>query len=137
MEGIWHTKKLHRQQMAGIWGFCFTNGYLAMKYFKKPSLPHYQFNIAVANTLVPYKKKVFVKPNRLTHPTPMKQVYMRFCIGYFLDCCYCNYGYGQHKVGRNTKSVCWDLQSTCGIPKKTNKKRTLKRFDSLIFLNYH
>ena len=38
LENIWHTKNPHRRQLAGILGFCFANGYLAMKYFSNPSL---------------------------------------------------------------------------------------------------
>ena len=52
LENIWHTKNPHRQQTAGILGFCFTNGYLAMKYFSKPNVPPHQFKMATANALV-------------------------------------------------------------------------------------
>ena len=34
LEDIWHTKNPLRWQLPGILGFCFTNGYLAMKYFR-------------------------------------------------------------------------------------------------------
>ena len=52
LEDIWHTKNPHRRQLAGILGFYFTNGYLAMKYFSNSSLPHHQFKMAAANALV-------------------------------------------------------------------------------------
>ena len=55
LEDIWHTKNPHRRQLADILGFYFTNGYLAMKYFSNPSLPHHQFKMAAANALVTYK----------------------------------------------------------------------------------
>ena len=55
LEDIWHTKNPHRWQLPRILGFCFTNGYLAKKYFSNPSLLHYQFKMAAANALVMYK----------------------------------------------------------------------------------
>ena len=43
LEDVWHTKNPRQRQLAGIRGFCFTNGFLAMKYFRqKPQAPHIQ-----------------------------------------------------------------------------------------------
>ena len=42
-------KEPSRQQLAGILGFCFHNGYLAMKYLSNPNLPPHQFKMATAN----------------------------------------------------------------------------------------
>lgn len=52
-EDIWHTKNPHRRQLAGILGFCFTNSFLAMKYFTgQKTLPHHSFKMTAANALV-------------------------------------------------------------------------------------
>ena len=35
MEDVRQTKNVHLQQLAGVFGFCFTNGYLAYCHFRK------------------------------------------------------------------------------------------------------
>ena len=40
MEDAWQTKNPHKRQFAGILGFCFTNAYLAMKFFAKSNLTY-------------------------------------------------------------------------------------------------
>ena len=46
LEDVWLTKSPHKWQLVGILGFCFTNGFLAMKYFgkKQPAILPVQHN---------------------------------------------------------------------------------------------
>ena len=55
MEDVWHTKNPRQRQLAGILGFCFTNGFLAMKYFTDTNLRHHTFKMAAAQALTNYQ----------------------------------------------------------------------------------
>ena len=41
VEDIWHTKKPHHRQFGGVLGFCFTNSFLAYKYFCNKNIKDY------------------------------------------------------------------------------------------------
>ena len=99
MENIQHTKKPNRQKMTGILGFCYEILYKT----QPPTLPHYQFKMAASNTLVPYNTKSLCETQQI-HTSHIKEagLHKTQCIGYLLDCCFCNHGHAQHKVGRNT-----------------------------------
>ena len=106
LEDIWHTKNPHRRQLAGILGFCFTNGYLAMKHFTNPNLPHYQFKIAAANALVSYRTTSLYETCQIdisnTHEAILHEIEK---ISYSLDCYYCNHGYEKQRMRTTTFDV--------------------------------
>ena len=68
LEDVWHTKKRCRQ-LAGILGFYFTNGYLAMKHFSDLLLPHFKFKMTAAAALTTYKLCSIVETRSLLNVT--------------------------------------------------------------------
>ena len=96
LEDIWHAKNHHRQHLAGILHFCFIFGYLAIKYFSNPNLPHHQFKMEAANALMAYKtaslcdkQKIFENNKAILHKIE--------CIGYSSDCFICRNGNGPNR----------------------------------------
>ena len=56
LEDVWQTKSAHMRQAAGIFGFLFTNSYLAYIKFQRFML-HSEFKIKLANALMDYVEK--------------------------------------------------------------------------------
>ena len=53
LEDIWRTLEPQKRQLAGIFGFIFTNAYLAYRYFpKETELKHTDFKMSLSNTLI-------------------------------------------------------------------------------------
>ena len=50
------TKNAYLQQLAGLLSFCFTNGYLAYRHFRKSWVKHSGFKIKLANVLMEIKE---------------------------------------------------------------------------------
>ena len=65
LEDVWHTKNPRQRQLAGILGFCFTNGFLAMKYFTDKHLKQHTFKMAVAQALTSYQTINLYKTRQL------------------------------------------------------------------------
>ena len=57
------------RQLAGILGFYFTNGYLAMKHFSDLLLPHFKFKMTAAAALTTYKSCSIVETRSLLNVT--------------------------------------------------------------------
>ena len=106
LEDIWHTKNPYRQQLAGILGFCFTNGYLVMKYFSNPSLPHSQFKMAAANALAAYKKASLCRTQQILENNEAN-LHGIVRISDSLDCYICKNGNGPDgQVRKSTTFKC-------------------------------
>ena len=136
-----HTKSPHRHQLAGILRFCFTNGYLAMKHFTNPDLPHYQFKMAATNALVWYRTTSLYETRQIdtsnTHKAILHEIEK---IGCSLDCYYCNHRYEKQcrktttfwcknckiAICRPSTNKCWDLRIICRIPEKKYRKPQTK-----------
>ena len=137
LEDIWHTKNPQRWQLAGILGFCFTNGYLAMKYFSKPSLPHFQFKMAATNSLVASKTTNLCWTLQILENNEAN-LHEIIRIGYSLDCYICKNGNGPNGQVRKSTTFkckscwiplcqtssngCWNQQIIEGVPKKIKRK---------------
>ena len=139
-EDIWHTKNPHRRQLAGILGFCFTNSFLAMKYFTgQKNLQHHSFKMAAANALVSVSlSSSSIYGTRSLLDNSIESILHEMeRIGYSLDCYYCSNGYKKKvrttttfkckgcdiPLCRPSKGQCWDLHIKHGKPKKRPNKR--------------
>ena len=127
-----------QRQLSSILGFCFTNSYLAMKYFDKTKQLHHQFKIAAANYLVNFQSASLHETRNIDNSfegvlhVPVK-------IPYSKDCYYCQHGYDKPRTTKHittfkcsscniplckqTKNKCWDLHLANGIPKKRYHKK--------------
>ena len=118
-EDVWHTHNPHLHQLNGVMGFCFTNAYLAMKYFTRCDISHHEFKCTAALALASLNTCVLHTLEK---------------IGFSKECCYCQHGYKIPKNVKNatsfrckacrvpickpTKSECWDLHIMRGLPRK-------------------
>ena len=57
LEDIWSTLEPQKRQFAGIFGFIFTNAYLAYKFFRKET-EHTDFKMSLLNALINYTHTV-------------------------------------------------------------------------------
>ena len=55
LEDVWYTKNPDGDSCLGYLGFCFTNGFLTIKYFTDTNLKHHTFKIAAAQALTNYQ----------------------------------------------------------------------------------
>ena len=69
LEDVRHTKNPSCRQLAGILGFYFTNGYLAMKHFSDSLLPHFKFKMTAAAALTTYKLCSIIEMRSLLNVT--------------------------------------------------------------------
>ena len=125
LEDMWHTKNPHRRQMAGILGFCFTNAYLAMKFFAKQGLEHHIFKIAASNALINHKTESFLQTRDILLDTSTDAVLHEIeRIQYSLVCYYCQHGYQKPREGKNTTTfkckackipICRPSKSQCWV----------------------
>ena len=65
LEDVWNTKCPHIRQAAGVFGFLFTNSYLAYKFLvnKDRSVTHHLFKVDLANALINFKEDI-IRPIR-------------------------------------------------------------------------
>ena len=122
-----------QRQLSGILGFCFTNSYLAMKYFGKTKRLHHQFKIAAANSLVNVQSTSQCETRNIVNSfEDVLNVSVK--IPNSKDCYYCQHGYDKPRTTKHTttfkcslcniplckqtKNKCWDLYPANGVPKK-------------------
>ena len=66
---IWHTKNPRRRELAGTLDFCFTNGYLRMKYCSNSNLQGNSLKITAAFALTSHKTSSMIKTRQLNTST--------------------------------------------------------------------
>ena len=94
LEDVWHTKNPRRRQLAGILCFCFTNGFLAMKYFTDKNLKHHTFKMAAAQALTNYHPINLCKTRQLEKSSITEDaLHMMAKLPKFRNCYYCWHGY--------------------------------------------
>ena len=101
LEDIWQTKNPKKRELAGILGFCFTNAYLAMKYFGKNNQPHYQFKIAASTAFTQFESTKLYQTRQLNVSSEQPLHYTEK-LSYSKDCFYCQHGYDKQRVQENT-----------------------------------
>ena len=133
LKDVWKTKSPVRRQLAGILGFCFTNSYLAMQYFKNPNLEHYSFKMKASNALVSYRNLSASQTRELDVSAEM-QLHSVKKIPYPVQCYYCQHEYDKPRSKKSSttfkcgcceialckpsKGECWNLHVLNGVPKK-------------------
>ena len=144
MEDIWHTKNPRLRQLAGILGFCFTNGFLAMKYFTDRNLKHHTFKMAAAQALS-YQTITLCKTRQLEKSSITEDALHTVAkLPSSRNCYYCCHGYctAQTNCKSTTfkciqcdvplckpfKGHCWELHLN-DLPKPKYKKNQ-KEIDS-------
>ena len=108
LEDVWHTKNPRQRQLAGILGFCFTNGFLAMKHFTDTNLKDHTFNMAAAQALTNYQTINLCKTRHLEKLLITEDV--PHTLAKLLNsrsCYYCLHGYSTPQTNhKNTKLKC-------------------------------
>ena len=66
LEDVWHTHNPHLHQFSGVLGICFTNAYLAMKYFTRHDIAHREFKCAAALALTSFYTASFHETRSIT-----------------------------------------------------------------------
>ena len=115
------------------WNSCFTNAYLAYKYFESSDLVHTTFKMALSEQLIHYQQVTETHPRqslmnvhapeynshvpvKLDHPKPCRH---GFAIS---ECKTTTFQCGSCKVPLHKSSYkhsnCWDLHFTHGLPAK-------------------
>ena len=61
-EDVWKTHNYIHRQFAGIFGFLFTNAYLAFNYFEKKEVKHTMLKIALSNQMTSYDDVSAISP---------------------------------------------------------------------------
>ena len=94
LEDVWHTKNPRQRQLAGILGFCFTNGFLAMKYFTDKHLKQHTFKMAVAQALTSYQTINLYKTRQLEKSSITEDALHTMAkLPNSRNCYYCWHGY--------------------------------------------
>ena len=137
------------RQFIGIFGFLFTNAYLAYRHFKQNNqdLRHIDFKFALSEQMVHFKEAVQLPVTRLSLDRPLTSdpdTHKAIKLAYPTPCYYCRWGYetssrvittfacsvcrlpGSDKPVPLHKSTsmrpCWDLHVHNGLPSKKSKK---------------
>ena len=97
-----------QRQLAGILGFCFTNGFLAMKHFTDTNLKDHTFNMAAAQALTNYQTINLCKTRHLEKSLITEDV--PHTLAKLLNsrsCYYCLHGYSTPQTNhKSTKLKC-------------------------------
>ena len=105
VENIWHPKNPYHRQFAGILGFCFTNAFLAMKYFSKSKLPNHQVKITELNTFASYKS-VNISETRQLNTSSEAVLHPGHRIGFSKVCNYFQHGYNSPHKEKTPQHLC-------------------------------
>ena len=138
LEDAWLMRSPHKRQLGGILGFCFTNAYLAMKYFGKNKQSHYQFKITASTVLTQFESANLHQTMQL-NVSSEQALHSLEKFPYSKDCFYCKHGFEKPQKKGNTttfkcaacnipickptKGQCWDLHIIKGLPKKRYQKK--------------
>ena len=137
LEDIWRTLEPQKRQFAGIFGFIFTNAYLAYKFFRKETeLKHTDFKMSLSNALINYThtvKEVILRSSFLDESAMISSSHQLVKLPYGKPCYSCRHGSKQPirrlttfecsyfkvplckpSIGRN----CWVNHLSEGLPKK-------------------
>jgi hypothetical protein len=115
LEDVWHTKNPRRRQIAGILGFCFTNGYLAMKHFYDVKTPHHAFKMAAAAGLTAYQTASFheTRSFNTSGTTSNALLHSLVKLPNSRHCYYCKHGYATPR--RSNMSTTYKC-AHCDVP---------------------
>ena len=125
LEDVWKTKCPQMRQAAGVFGFLFTNAFLAYKFLvnKGKDISHHSFKLKLANALMSYKE-ASARPTRgiapqtdgapspvhvlkaLEKPTVDKSGKPRQFKRYQKYCFYCQHNPAQEPVSQKTSYHC-------------------------------
>ena len=112
LEDVWLMKSLHKKQLSGILGFCFTNPYLAMRYFGKNKQPHYQFKITASTALTQFESANLYQTRQL-NVSSEQALHSLEKLPYSKDCFSCQHGFEEpEKKGNTTTFKC----AACNVP---------------------
>ena len=83
-------------------GFCFTNAYLAMKYFGKNKKPHNQFKMTASTVLTQFESANLHQTRQL-NVSSEQALHLLEKLPYSKDCFYCQHGF--EKPQRETQPL--------------------------------
>ena len=139
LEDVWKTLNPRRRQLAGILGFCFTNGFLATKYFKENTVQHHEFKMKASYALVNFKEATSCQTRSFLNVSQDEVLHKLQKLQYSVPCFYCQDGYDTpHMINNSTTFKCesckiaickpskgdfWSLHLAHGVPKKCYLKK--------------
>ena len=96
LEDIWRTLEPQKRPFAGIFGFIFTNAYLAHKFFRKETeLKHTDFKVSLSNALINYThavKEVILHSSFLDESAMISSSHQLVKLPYGKPCYSCRHG---------------------------------------------